>query len=197
MVATLIASSMSQAAESAHRFEIAVTGGGSFGQQFESTVVGTNKNENSGTGFSLFINMPQKVDDNNLLQYELFFSNMSGDVSMEGSPTQKYSTRSRYLHIGGTRETGTGNFRPYIALSTGVTNTKIQGEDQFYDWSFGAGGGIKWYPTQNIGIRWDARLIGTLISGDGPSLCDNQCLIKLQGQMWLQPQTTLGVSIRF
>jgi len=73
-----------------------------------------------------------------------------------------------YFHIGGTFGVGQGNLNPYIAASLGATrfdpkSSTLGSETKF---SLGLGAGVKWFPTNRVGLRLEGRLFGTLIDNE-------------------------------
>ena len=67
----------------------------------------------------------------------------------------------KYLQSGVQVETESGNFRPFAAFTIGATYFNPQDNNYKGDWefSFTAGGGIKYYFSNNIGVRAQWRFL--------------------------------------
>ena len=64
--------------------------------------------------------------------------------------------------------------------------------------SFSLGGGVKVPITENSGIRFEGRVLGTTTGGDSTIICANgQCVAKFEGSLFLQYEANIGFAIAF
>jgi len=108
------------------------------------------------------------------------------------------------LEFGGTYDVYTKYPRPYVAATIGLTKLDPSGTDLNSDtyFSFSLGGGLKLLEKQRIGLRLDARWLGTVIQDDTDIFCRTGtvgavCLIEVDGDLLSQVRLSLGISIRF
>ncbi len=64
--------------------------------------------------------------------------------------------------------------------------------------SLSLGGGARFYLTDRLGLRLDARWFGTFFNGSGAVFCSNgACLLNVQGDTLSQYTATAGVVLAF
>lgn len=99
------------------------------------------------------------------LLIELLYNRMETEVNFRKEyyrTTEKLFDMSvEYFQGGAQVETETGQFRPFAAFTIGATYFKPQESNYESDWkfSFTAGGGIKYYFTNNLGVRLQWRFL--------------------------------------
>lgn len=106
-----------------------------------------------------------------------------------------------YFQAGAHVETETGNFRPFAAFTLGATyfkpkDEKISSELEF---SFTAGGGIKYYFTENLAARLQWRFLIPIYFSDVSIFCsDGYCGLFITGGTYLlQYDLTAGLAFSF
>jgi len=105
-----------------------------------------------------------------------------------------------YYHLGGSYIwRPEKKLRPFIQASLGVTlfspdRADLESETRF---SFGLGGGLKFFIIDNIGLRLDGRALGTVQDSDSPFFCSSGCSIETQGNILWQFEGSLGIIIAF
>ena len=106
-----------------------------------------------------------------------------------------------YFQAGAHVETETGNFRPFAAFTLGATyfkpkDEKISSELEF---SFTAGGGIKYYFLPNIAVRLQWRFLIPIYFSDVSIFCDDgYCGLFITGGTYLlQYDLTSGLVFSF
>ena len=106
-----------------------------------------------------------------------------------------------YFQAGAHFETETGNFRPFAAFTIGATyfkpkDEKISSELEF---SFTAGGGIKYYFTENFAARLQWRFLVPIYFSSASIFCsDGYCGLYITGGTYLlQYDLTAGLAIAF
>jgi len=106
-----------------------------------------------------------------------------------------------YFQAGAHVETETGTFRPFAAFTLGVTyfkpkDEKISSELEF---SFTAGGGIKYYFTENLAARLQWRFLVPIYFSSASIFCsDGYCGLFISGGSYLlQYDLTAGLAFSF
>ena len=106
-----------------------------------------------------------------------------------------------YFQAGAHVETETGNFRPFAVFTLGATyfkpkDNKISSELEF---SFTAGGGIKYYFTENLAARLQWRFLIPIYFSDVSIFCsDGYCGLFITGGTYLlQYDLTAGLAFSF
>lgn len=106
-----------------------------------------------------------------------------------------------YFQVGAHVETETGNFRPFAAFTLGASyfkpkDEKISSELEF---SFTAGGGIKYYFAENLAVRLQWRFLIPIYFSDVSIFCsDGYCGLFITGGTYLlQYDLTAGLAFSF
>lgn len=106
-----------------------------------------------------------------------------------------------YLQAGVQVETEAGEFRPFAAFTIGATYFNPQDNNYEGDWkfSFTAGGGVKYYFTNNIGVRAQWRFLVPIYFSSTSIFCNNgYCGIIVSGGTYLlQYDLTAGLVFSF
>lgn len=105
-----------------------------------------------------------------------------------------------YYHLGGTYIwRPEKRLRPFLQASLGATLFSPDRADleSEFNFSFGLGGGIKFFIIKHIGLRLDARALGTVQDKDSPFFCSSGCTTKTQGNILWQYQGSLGIIFAF
>jgi opacity protein-like surface antigen len=106
-----------------------------------------------------------------------------------------------YLQAGAHIETETGPFRPFAAFTLGATyfNPAEYGINSNWEFSITAGGGIKYYFTDNIGVRLQWRFLIPIYFNTTSIFCSNgYCSIFISGGTYLlQYDLTAGIAVSF
>ena len=125
----------------------------------------------------------------------------SSSISYASSPP--FGVTTQYLQLGGLTTFGQGTLEPFISGGLGLAwfspsdvqvqdAVTIQPQDTLV-FAFNLGGGVKWWLSEAIGLRFQARFLmpvyfysGTFISGpNGASLRVNSGIPMLQGDLSL------------
>jgi len=106
-----------------------------------------------------------------------------------------------YFQAGAHIETETGRFRPFAAFTIGATyfNPKDYNYEGDWKFSFTAGGGIKYYFTDNLGVRLQWRFLVPIYFTSASIFCNNgYCGIFVTGGTYLlQYDLTAGLVFSF
>lgn len=102
-----------------------------------------------------------------------------------------------YLQAGAQVETESGPFRPFAAFTIGATYFNPQHNNYESDWkfSFTAGGGVKYYFMDNLGMRLQWRFLVPIYFSSASIFCnDGYCGIFVSGGTYLlQYDLTAGL----
>jgi opacity protein-like surface antigen len=134
--------------------------------------------------------------------YDLYYSRQETDLSPRsiGAVNENLGIKIEYIQIGGTVEYQTGKLFPFVTGGLGVTRISATEEDLSTEskFSLSVGGGLKVPITKRLGLRFEGRVLGTSIDGDGAALCANgQCAVQFKGSIFLQVEASIGLSIAF
>jgi len=106
-----------------------------------------------------------------------------------------------YFQAGAHVEVEQGQFRPFAAFTLGATYFKPKDDNVESDWkfSFTVGGGIKYYFTDNIGLRLQWRFLIPVYFSSASIFCNNGiCNINISGGTYIfQYDLTAGLAIGF
>lgn len=134
-------------------------------------------------------------------EVELLWSRQStaleADEPAAGPPPD---LRIDYFHVGGTYLFPASGIQPFFVGSIGATvfDPAEEGYDSETKLSFGAGAGIRVPVTRNLGLRFEVRGYGTVLSNDSAALCANgRCLVSTDGTLLWQYEANAGVYLAF
>ena len=139
------------------------------------------------------------------LLIELLYNRTDTEVTLRKDYTNTseylFDMSVEYFQAGVLVETEPGPFRPFAAFTLGVTyfkpkDYKYEGNLEF---SFTAGGGIKYYFSRNLGIRAQWRFLVPIYFSSTSVFCDNgYCSIFISGGTYiLQYDLTTGLVFSF
>jgi len=136
---------------------------------------------------------------------ELLYNRTDTDVRFEQNyfDTLKINFKLSiiYFQAGAHVETETGWFRPFAAFTLGATyfNPAEYGIKSNWEFSVTAGGGIKYYFTDNIGVRMQWRFLIPIYFTSTSIFCgDGYCQIFISGGTYLlQYDLTAGMAVSF
>jgi hypothetical protein len=156
-------------------------------------------NNNFNFGAALDI----RISDDLLI--ELLYNRTNTEVSFRkefyNTSDYLFDMSVEYFQGGVQVETKTGEFRPFAAFTIGATY--FNPKDYYYesDWkfSFTAGGGIKYYFTDNLGIRAQWRFLVPIYFSSASLFCnDGYCGLFVSGGTYLlQYDLTAGLAFSF
>lgn len=133
---------------------------------------------------------------------DLLYSHQSTELKAKGpvSSTSLTDLSMDYIHFGGSYVWyPKRKVRPFIQASLGATllnpdRADLSSETRF---SFGIGGGVKYFFTKNIGLRLDGRALGTLVDNNSSIFCSGGCTIRMEGSALWQFEGNLGIVFAF
>jgi len=107
-----------------------------------------------------------------------------------------------YFHIGGLREFEgkNDNVIPFAGGTLGAThfNPEAGGLSSATRFSMGLGGGVKLMSNGPIGVRLEARILGTYFDSSAAFLCGSPggCAFGISGNLLVQGEVTIGLIFR-
>ncbi len=175
---------------SGHRF------GGSF--EFDSNASQFELDSSADWGFTI----SQSTSDS--ARYEFLYSHQDTSLADTTDPNNAFGLDVHYIHLGGTVDVRSLNsheekITPYITGGLGMTfmNPTRRDYNDETRFSLSVGGGLKWYPTQRLGIRFEMRGYSTLIDSNETLFCDAGCNLHIEGDTFPQFETNLGLIFSF
>jgi hypothetical protein len=133
--------------------------------------------------------------------YDLLFSRQDTDLlANNGALTNNVGVRIDYIHLGGTVDYEADGLYPFATGGLGVTRFSATDQDLSTEtkFSMALGGGLKVPLSENVGLRFEGRVYGTVINGDTQILCINgACIAEFNGSLFLQFEANLGLSVAF
>ena len=182
----------------AQNFEVTPFAGYRFGGDFQD----------SGTGFGLDINDSESygvvlgINTSPETQIEFMYSHQPTEIKPTGtfSPTSLTDLDMDYYHLGGSYIWNPKrDLRPFIQASLGAThlNPDRAGLGSETRFSFGFGGGVKYFITKHIGLRLDGRALATVLNSNSAIFCSGGCTVRVQGSTLWQFEAGLGVIFAF
>jgi len=170
-----------------------------FGGGFEDTNTGAGISLNESGSYGLVVDFDISPDQ----QIEIYLSRQSTTLSTDGTFTGNplFDLSVEYYHVGGLYLIDVQNerVRPFVSGTFGVTHLNPQGEDLSSEtqFSLALGGGVKFFITEHLGLRLDARGIFTALNTNGAVFCSGGCAISVQSSGFLQGELGAGLVVRF
>lgn len=137
-------------------------------------------------------------------RYEFLYSHQDTSLADTTDPNNAFDLDIHYIHLGGTVDVYPidryeDKITPYITGGLGMTfmNPSQRGYDDETRFSLSVGGGLKWYPTQRLGIRFEMRGYSTLIDSKETLFCNPGCNLQMEGDAFPQFETNLGLIFSF
>jgi hypothetical protein len=175
--------------------EVAPFGGYRFGGDLFEVVAGRALDIDIAPAVGVVFDVPLS----NGAQFEALVSHQEAGVWLPtiGPPVRLRITVDHW-QAGGLQEFGTERVRPFMTGTLGLTRYAAEADSETR-LSFGAGGGMKLFPTSHVGVRLDGRVFATLLDADGTSLAcvRGACLVALRVNLAWQAEFSAGLFVRF
>ena len=182
----------------AQNFEVTPFAGYRFGGDFEDSVTGFGLDIDDSESYGLILGFNMSPET----QLEFLYSHQSTKIEPKGlfSPTSLTDLDMDYYHLGGSYIWNPKkNLRPFIQASLGAThlNPDRAGLGSETRFSFGIGGGVKYFFTKHIGLRLDGKALATVLNSNSAIFCSGGCTVRIQGSTLWQFEGGLGVIFAF
>jgi len=194
---------MASASESGYKFQLTPFAGYRFGGTFEDQETEAEYELDDNNSYGLILNFPSRGNT----EWEVYYSTQSTVVDSAGfvPSDTTLDLDVEYLQVGGTYLfDATKSAVPYIVATIGGTKISPDAPDTKSDtfFSFGIGGGWKFFPASRVGLRLDGRMLGTFISSNSSIFCQSgsgggSCAIRTSGKLLYQFELQAGVVFRF
>jgi hypothetical protein len=186
------------------RVSLTPIGGYTYGGEFEDDEGDLAVGVDDAAHYGLILNFRESTRT----QWEVFYALQQTEADLSDLPSageaDSMDLTIQYLQVGGTYVAQGQMARPFLAATVGLTRfdpdpLSFDSENFF---SFGIGAGWQIQPSERLGLRLEARLLGTLLGTDTAFFCrtgpdENICAIRASGQLYTQVQTFLGLIFRF
>ena len=194
---------IAEAYEHPYRLQLIPFVGYRFGGTFEDKETNDEYKIENDLSYGLTVNFPSRGNT----EWEIYYSKQLSAVDAAGfvSKGNAIDVDVEYLQIGGTYLFDESKSAlPYFVATAGGTKISPDGinskSDTFF--SFGVGGGWKFYPTKRLGLRLDGRVLGTFVDSDSRIFCQSgvnggSCLISTSGKLLYQFELQAGLVVRF
>jgi hypothetical protein len=184
-------------AGAANPIEIAPFMGQRMGGSFEDANTGATFELTDSSNYGLMLDF----DINHQQQYEVYVSRQDTRLTTSGTFTGDplFDLTIDYYHIGGVYMIEGETVRPFVSGSLGLTRMDPKGSDLNTEnhFSLALGTGIKFYFTQNFGLRFDARIIYTALSSDTAIFCSGGCAVMVNSSGFTQTELGGALMLRF
>lgn len=139
-------------------------------------------------------------------QWEILYSTQSTTAVFDdpGADRPDVDVDLHVLQLGGIYRGDGDTVYPYLAATLGGTHVRTRSGDSDSDTFFSGsiGVGIKFLPSERLGLRLEARAYGTLIDSSTDLFCsigpeENVCEIQVRGESLTQIETFAGIVFRF
>ena len=132
---------------------------------------------------------------------ELLFSNSRQNLKMPAEKNISTDLYISYIHFGG-RVLFVDNSPFSTSLALGVGATFLTPSGSHYDneiaLSGNITGGLRYQFNRQWALRGDLRVYGTVLNSNSTLFCDGgQCIITVNGEIYMQTELMAGIEYRF
>jgi hypothetical protein len=87
--------------------------------------------------------------------------------------------------------------RPFVLIGVGGTHISGRTTGSFTRFSFGIGGGLRFYPTRHFGFKVQGEWVPVLIDPQVAFVCGAGCVVHVGGSLSSQGEVLIGPILRF
>jgi hypothetical protein len=87
--------------------------------------------------------------------------------------------------------------RPFVLLSVGATHISASTDNNFTRFSFGIGGGVRFYPSRHVGLKIQAEWLPVLVDPQVGFICGAGCIVHIGSSAGFQGEVFAGPILRF
>ena len=165
------------------------------GEDFSDQATGQQARLHSADNAGLILGVNLAPD----IQLEFLYSR--ADTSLkDDTATTLADLKMEHLHMGAAYVYSAGHVRPFLSVTAGATrlDPKGSGYDSDTHFSLGIGGGVKFFLTDHIGLRLEARAYAIQVDSDSAAFCNNgTCRVYYDGDFLFQYAAHAGIAIAF
>jgi hypothetical protein len=197
---TLLALSVALPAAAASYLEVTPFVGYQFGGELTDYQTGFRYRLQDNGNFGVSLDMAMDPHDDTW--FELRWSHQESELKTTIPELERMDIDIDYFHIGGLQEFQGENDHviPFCVGTLGAThiNPNAYGLSSATRFSLGLGGGVKLMSGGPIGLRLEARLLGTYFGSNAAFICGSPggCAFGINGTMLLQGEVTIGLIFR-
>jgi opacity protein-like surface antigen len=177
-------------------FEFVPYAGYPMGSGFQRLDAGQALDLESGLSWGIVVG--HSTDDSS--RYESLYSRQETNLADTTDPNDAFDLRVHYLYLGATVDVTQDRFTPFFSGGVDMTHLSAAGYgfDKETSFALSLGGGLKWYPTDSLGLRFEVRGYGAVSDGAGGQYCDAaECNLRYKSDLTPQLETNLGLIFRF
>ena len=146
--------------------------------------------------FNLIFSVPR----DEYSDYDLFVSRQHTELSNLSTPLEPLSLRLDHVHLGGTVDYLLDNLLLFTTGGIGFTHITPATPDLYSETrlSFSFGGGLKIPLHKQLGLRFEARLLGIVTDSNGSILCSSDgCIARFNASFFTQYEASAGLYVLF
>jgi hypothetical protein len=186
------------ASPDARAVEVAPFTGHRYGGGFEDANTLSGFELADATSFGLLLDFDSEPDQ----QIEVFLSRQDTQLTTAGTFTGNplFDLTIDYYHVGGLYLLPVdGIMHPFVSGTVGLTRMVPKRADLTTEnrLSLSLGGGAKFYFSGNVGLRFDARAIYTMMNADTSVFCSGGCTIRVRSNGLVQAEAGAALLVRF
>jgi len=87
--------------------------------------------------------------------------------------------------------------RPFVLASVGATHVSNSTNSNFTRFSFGIGGGVRFYASRHVGFKVQAEWLPVLVDPHVAFICGSGCIVHVGGTVSSQGEVFVGPTLRF
>lgn len=176
--------------------EITPFGGYRFGGDFFELIAGRPVDTDGAPAIGATVDVP--LGDG--LQIEGLFTHQDAQVELESvplGPLRRAKVSVDHFQGGALQEYHDGRVRPFATGLLGLTRYSGEGDSEIR-FSVGAGGGVKLFASENIGVRLNGQVSATFVYFDARALgCSpGICLVGLNTDVVWQVEFSAGLIVK-
>lgn len=166
-----------------------------FGGGFDDAIIDRSRDEQERDNWGFAIRSPASTTT----RYELLYSHRDASLTDKANPQDTFDLDIDYLQLGGTVDVGYDRFIPFFSGGIGMAymspgRSGLNNETRL---ALSLGGGLKWNPSDRLGLLWEMRGYGALTDTCSSLLCDGGYKLEVSGDLFPQFETNLGLIFRF
>jgi hypothetical protein len=182
----------------AQGIEITPFGGYRFGGDFFELITGRPVDTDGAPAIGATVDVPL----GNGLQVEGLFTHQDAHVELESvavGPSRRAKVSVDHFQGGALQEYQDGRVRPYAIGMLGLTHYSGEGDSEIR-FSVAAGGGVKLFATENIGLRLNGQVSATFVYFDARALACGSgagvCFVGLNTDVVWQVEFSAGLIVK-
>ena len=182
----------------AQGIEITPFGGYRFGGDFFELIAGRPVDTDGAPAIGATVDVPIGGG----LQIEGFFTHQDAHVELEPAPfapVRRAKVSVDHFQGGALQEYQSGRVRPYAVGMLGLTHYGGEGDSEIR-FSVAAGGGVKLFATENIGLRLNGQVSATFVYFDARALACGSgagvCFVGLNTDVVWQAEFSAGLIVK-